>query len=99
MPLQVSTASNSSAQSGGRVKDPRFLRRRKVVLDFFATTSVGRGVPDEADEDFQRKLSEWELRDWEAREEERRRSDEQMGVIFVLSYSHVAYLDYSGVPF
>ena len=58
--------------------DPRCSQ---AILDFLATTQVGRRVPkpDEEEEDAQSEASEWELREREERDEERRQRDEAMG--------------------
>ena len=58
--------------------DPRCSQ---AILDFLATTQVGRRVPkpEEEEEDAKSEASEWELREREERDEERRRRDEAMG--------------------
>jgi hypothetical protein len=54
-------------------------RCSRAVLDFLATTDVGRRVPDPAEEDAQSEASEWELRERREREEERRAEAEELG--------------------
>src|ERR1700712_1722178 len=50
--------------------DPRCSQ---AILDFLATTQVGRRVPKpEEEDDAQSEASEWELREREERDEERR---------------------------
>jgi len=58
--------------------DPRCSQ---AILDFLATTQVGRRAPkpEEEDEDDRSEASEWELREREEREEGRRRRDEALG--------------------
>ena len=58
--------------------DPRCSQ---AILDFLATTQVGRRVPkpEEEEEDAQSEASEWELREREERDKERRERDEAMG--------------------
>jgi hypothetical protein len=54
-------------------------RCSRAVLDFLATTDVGRRVPAPAEEDAQSEVSEWELRERREREEERRAEVEGLG--------------------
>ena len=54
-------------------------RCSRAVLDFLATTDVGRLVPVPAEEDAQSEASEWELRERREREEERMAEAEEMG--------------------
>jgi hypothetical protein len=54
-------------------------RCSRAVLDFLATTDVGRRVPALAEEDTQSEVSEWELRERREREEERRTEAEGLG--------------------
>ena len=54
-------------------------RCSRAVLDFLATTDVGRLVPAPAEEEAQSEVSEWELREREEREEERRADAERLG--------------------
>jgi ribonuclease HI len=54
-------------------------RCSRAVLDFLATTDVGRLVPVQAEEDAQSEASEWELRERREREEERRAEAEGLG--------------------
>jgi hypothetical protein len=54
-------------------------RCSRAVLDFLATTDVGRLVPAPAEEDGQSEVSEWELRERREREEERRMEAEELG--------------------
>jgi hypothetical protein len=54
-------------------------RCSRAVLDFLATTDVGRRVPAPAEEDAQSEASEWELRERREREEERRAEVEALG--------------------
>jgi hypothetical protein len=49
------------------------------VLDFLATTDVGRRVPAPVEEDVQSEVSEWELRERREREEERAAEAEGLG--------------------
>jgi ribonuclease HI len=51
----------------------------RAVLDFLATTDVGRLVPAPVEEDAQSEALEWELRERREREEERRAETEGMG--------------------
>jgi hypothetical protein len=51
----------------------------RAVLDFIATTDVGRRVPAPAEKDAQGEASEWELRERREREEERRAEAEELG--------------------
>jgi hypothetical protein len=51
----------------------------RAVLDFLATTDVGRLAPAPAEEDAQSEASEWELRERSDREEERRVEAEELG--------------------
>jgi len=52
----------------------------QAILDFLASTQVGRRVPtpEEKEEDAQSEVSEWELREREERNEERRQRDTAM---------------------
>jgi len=54
--------------------DPRCSQ---TILDFLASTQVGRRVPtpEEEEEDAQNEASEWELREREERNEERRNEE------------------------
>jgi ribonuclease HI len=54
-------------------------RCSRAVLDFLATTDVGRRVPAPAEEDAQSEVSEWELRERRERGEERRAEAEELG--------------------
>jgi hypothetical protein len=54
-------------------------RCSRVVLNFLATTDVGRRVPAPAEEDVQSEASEWELRERRKREEERRAEARRRG--------------------
>jgi hypothetical protein len=54
-------------------------RCSRAVLDFLATTEVGRRVPAPAEEDAQSEASEWELRERRELEEERRAEAERLG--------------------
>jgi predicted nucleotidyltransferase len=55
-------------------------RCSRAVLDFLATTDVGRRVPALAEEDAaESETSEWELRERREREEERRAEAEELG--------------------
>jgi hypothetical protein len=54
-------------------------RCSRAVLDFLATTDVGRRVPAPAEEDAQSEASEWELRERREREEERAAEAEGLG--------------------
>jgi hypothetical protein len=54
-------------------------RCRRAVLDFLATTDVGRRVPAPVEEDVQSEASEWELRERREREEERAAEAEGLG--------------------
>ena len=58
--------------------DPRCSQ---AILDFLASTQVGRRAPkpEEEEEDAQSEASEWELRECEERDEERRQWDAAMG--------------------
>jgi len=66
--------------------DPRCSQ---AILDFLASTQVGRRVPapEEEEEDAQSEVSEWELREREERNEERRQRDAAMGEAVVLSFT------------
>jgi hypothetical protein len=54
-------------------------RCSRAVLDFLATTDVGKLAPAPAEEDVQSEVSEWELRQRREREEERRVEAEELG--------------------
>jgi ribonuclease HI len=54
-------------------------RCSRAVLDFLATTDVGRRVPAPAEEDAESETSEWELRERRESEEERRAEAEELG--------------------
>jgi hypothetical protein len=54
-------------------------RCSRAVLDFLATTDVGRLAPPPTEEDAQSEASEWELRERRGREEERRVEAEEVG--------------------
>jgi len=58
--------------------DPRCSQ---AILDFLASTQVGRRAPkpEEEEEDAQSEASEWELREREERDEERRQREAAMG--------------------
>jgi len=58
--------------------DPRCSQ---AILDFLASTQVGRRAPEPAEEedDARSETSEWELREREERDEERRQRDAAMG--------------------
>jgi hypothetical protein len=49
----------------------------RAVLDFLATTDVGRLVPAPVEEDVQSEASEWERRERREREDERRQEAEE----------------------
>jgi hypothetical protein len=54
-------------------------RCSRAVLDFLATTDVGRRVPAPAEENAPSEGSEWELRERREREEQRRAEAEGLG--------------------
>jgi len=55
-------------------------RCSQAILDFLASTQVGRRAPKpEEEEDAQSEASEWELREREERDEERRQREAEMG--------------------
>jgi hypothetical protein len=62
-----------------KVRDLLADERCSTVLDFLATTDVGRRVPAPAEEDAQSEVSEWGLRERREREEERRAEAEELG--------------------
>jgi hypothetical protein len=69
-------------KSRWKVRDllaPADKRCSRAVLDFLATTDVGRRVPAPAEEDAQIEALEWELRERREREEERRAEAEELG--------------------
>ena len=54
-------------------------RCSRAILDFLATTDVGRRISELAEEDIRSEISEWEIREREEREQEWRQEVEGLG--------------------
>jgi hypothetical protein len=80
-PVDGGQEGNESWKSCWKVRDLLADERcSRAVLDFLATTVVGRLAPAPSDEeDAQSEASEWELRERRDREEERRMEAEELG--------------------